>query len=219
MTFCSSTSGATAQVCRPHFHTPLHPWMSDSKPVVPHAAHSGWISPFSKSLSHHSPSAPLTVASTLPSVTSVSSHSLFPSFPPTPPKDSSPDMGSSTAGPTQNTSGTSGHEYGSLDYKHHDYKPSSLKSEGPHGDVSASMPSSMSSSMSFGMTSAATAQYPMATYSSYMGGPDYTTSPLFHPASMFKAASFARVRTKSRSSSGKFSSFIFYLDDSGMCLQ
>lgn len=187
--------GTTSQVCRPHFHTPLHPWLAESKPVVPHAAHSGWISPFSKSLSHPSPSAPITIqpSSSLPSVTSSSSHSLF-SFPPTPPKDSTPDMGS--AGGSQNTSVHESQYPSSLEYK-------PLKSE-VAGNICVSSDASASSmsSMSFGMTSAATAHHPMATYPSYMTGPDYTSSPLFHPASVFKAASLARVRTKSRSSSG-----------------
>lgn len=59
--------------------------------------------------------------------------------------------------------------------------------------------SSMSTSLS--MSSPGTA-HPMPTYP-YMTGADYTSSALFHPANMLKAATLARVRTKSRSSSGK----------------
>ena len=182
---CCLPSGTTSQVCRPHFHTPLHTWIADTKPVVPHA-HSSWISPFSKSLSHPSASAPITIqpSASIPSVTSASAHSLF-SFPPTPPKDSTPDMGSAS------------HNGAGAEYSPEN-KP--MKSDGSGSSAEAT---SMASSMAFGMTSPATAHHPMATYPSYMTGPDYTTSPLFHPASMFKAASLARVRTKSRSSSGK----------------
>ncbi|XP_017779568.1 PREDICTED: GATA-binding factor C isoform X2 [Nicrophorus vespilloides] len=76
---------SSGQVCRPHFHAPLHPWLSDSKPLN-HS--SPWV-PFGgggggggggdpdKSQS------PSSVAASQP-------HNLF-SFPPTPPKDSTPD--------------------------------------------------------------------------------------------------------------------------------
>ncbi|UYV61812.1 GATA3 [Cordylochernes scorpioides] len=72
----------SSQMCRPHFHTPLHPWLSDTKPVVPHA--SQWCSPFS-SKPHPSPPAG-------PHGPPHSSPHLF-TFPPTPPKDVTPDPG------------------------------------------------------------------------------------------------------------------------------
>ena len=83
----------TSQIQRPHFHTPLHPWITetksfslhDTKSMVPHA-HSGWVNPFTKSLSHPSPTAPLSVH---PSTSLVASNSF--SFPPTPPKDGTPE--------------------------------------------------------------------------------------------------------------------------------
>ncbi|XP_076339429.1 endothelial transcription factor GATA-2-like isoform X3 [Tachypleus tridentatus] len=88
------------QVCRPHFHAPLHPWITETaKPMVPHPAHgSAWCSPFSTKPPHHpSPSgAPLGMhpaTHPVPSSSSLPSHSsphLF-SFPPTPPKDATPD--------------------------------------------------------------------------------------------------------------------------------
>lgn len=88
----------SGQMCRPHFHTPLHPWIPESaKPMVPHPAHgSAWCSPFSSKPAHHaSPSAgALGVhAPAHPASSSLPPHSsphLF-SFPPTPPKDATPD--------------------------------------------------------------------------------------------------------------------------------
>lgn len=74
-----------SQVCRPHFHNPLHSWLADSKSMVPHAAHQ-WMSPFSsKSLTHPNPAAPLSVHP----ATSNASNSF--NFPPTPPKDGTPE--------------------------------------------------------------------------------------------------------------------------------
>ncbi|XP_022816124.1 GATA-binding factor C isoform X3 [Spodoptera litura] len=70
-------SGGSGQVCRPHFHTPLHPWL-ESKALSGGAWGSGFqqdAAQADKPLSpaqHHHP------------------HPLF-SFPPTPPKDSTPD--------------------------------------------------------------------------------------------------------------------------------
>lgn len=72
-----SLSGGSGQVCRPHFHTPLHPWL-ESKALGGGAWGGGFQqdgSSADKPLSpaqHHHP------------------HPLF-SFPPTPPKDSTPD--------------------------------------------------------------------------------------------------------------------------------
>lgn len=77
---------SSSQVCRPHFHAPLHPWLSDgAKPL----AHSGpWVpfgggDPDSKSQS--------------PSSGHTQPPNLF-SFPPTPPKDSTPDSVVPTSG-------------------------------------------------------------------------------------------------------------------------
>lgn len=70
-------SGGSGQVCRPHFHTPLHPWL-ESKALGSGAWGGSFqqeAAPSDKPLSpaqHHHP------------------HPLF-SFPPTPPKDSTPD--------------------------------------------------------------------------------------------------------------------------------
>ncbi|XP_059484949.1 GATA-binding factor 2-like isoform X2 [Neocloeon triangulifer] len=103
---------SSSQVCRPHFHTPLHPWMSDtSKPMVPHPSHgSAWCSPFGASAKnpastpHPSPPNNNNNNQSQPSlppplpphsaasggVHSSPHHHLF-SFPPTPPKDATPD--------------------------------------------------------------------------------------------------------------------------------
>nr|ABK32791.1 GATA transcription factor 123 [Platynereis dumerilii] len=230
-----------SQVCRPHFHPPLHPWTSltDGKAGLAHA-HSGWISPFSSgpspaksSLGHSSPAAGPGALSVHPSARASSAGPTAPSggsssagptttssqlfsFPPTPPKDTTPEINNangSSAG--ANTSGTaaggspsgqssspggapvlpSSDSYGVLDIK-----PSKVH-ENHHAQFSpmdgySSALSSMSTSLSSSPMSTA---HPMPTYP-YMAG-DYTSSALFHPANMLKAATLARVRTKSRSSS------------------
>ena len=89
-------SGSSSQVCRPHFHSALHPWDA-SKSLVPHAHSTGWISPFSATpgkgaLSHPSPS-PLGHSSG----PATSSSNPF-NFPPTPPKDSTPDVSGGGSG-------------------------------------------------------------------------------------------------------------------------
>ncbi|XP_026476100.1 GATA-binding factor C-like, partial [Ctenocephalides felis] len=58
---------SSGQVCRPQFHPPLHPWLSESAKALPG---SGWGAPFEPEKPTQAP--------------------LF-SFPPTPPKDSTPD--------------------------------------------------------------------------------------------------------------------------------
>lgn len=76
---------SSGQVCRPHFHAPLHPWLSDgAKPL----SHSGpWV-PFGSGDPDKSQS---------PSSAPSQPHNLF-SFPPTPPKDSTPDSVAPTGG-------------------------------------------------------------------------------------------------------------------------
>ncbi|XP_071043822.1 endothelial transcription factor GATA-2-like isoform X3 [Parasteatoda tepidariorum] len=104
----------SSQMCRPHFHSPLHPWISEGgKPMVPHPAHgSAWCSPFSGKPPHHpsgSSGGPLGVHAP-PHSGSLPPHSsphLF-SFPPTPPKDATPDT--VTTHPTNG--GVSSGDYG-----------------------------------------------------------------------------------------------------------
>mgnify|MGYP005984567383 FL=1 len=75
---------SSGQVCRSHFHAPLHPWLSDgTKPL----GHSGWV-PFGGGDPDKSQS---------PSSAPGQPHNIF-SFPPTPPKDSTPDSVAPTAG-------------------------------------------------------------------------------------------------------------------------
>ncbi|RZB40070.1 hypothetical protein BDFB_008746 [Asbolus verrucosus] len=75
---------SSGQVCRPHFHAPLHPWLSDgAKPL----GHSGWV-PFGGGDPDKSQS---------PSSAPGQPHNIF-SFPPTPPKDSTPDSVAPSAG-------------------------------------------------------------------------------------------------------------------------
>lgn len=78
---------SSGQVCRPHFHAPLHPWLSDgSKPL----AHSGpWV-PFGGGGDPDKSQSPSSAPPHQP-------HNIF-SFPPTPPKDSTPDSVVPSAG-------------------------------------------------------------------------------------------------------------------------
>lgn len=75
---------SSSQVCRPHFHAPLHPWLSDGTKPLAHS--SPWV-PFGSGDPDKSQS---------PSTVPAQTHNIF-SFPPTPPKDSTPD---SVAAPT-----------------------------------------------------------------------------------------------------------------------
>ncbi|XP_044264878.1 GATA-binding factor C isoform X2 [Tribolium madens] len=80
----SASRMSSGQVCRSHFHAPLHPWLSDgTKPL----GHSGWV-PFGGGDPDKSQS---------PSSAPGQPHNIF-SFPPTPPKDSTPDSVAPTAG-------------------------------------------------------------------------------------------------------------------------
>ncbi|XP_064473210.1 endothelial transcription factor GATA-2-like isoform X2 [Ornithodoros turicata] len=93
---------SSGQVCRPHFHTPLHPWISADPAkaaMVPHHG-STWCSPFPPGAKPQgSPPAPPPLA--LPPSLSTSSHHSSPhnlfSFPPTPPKDATPDSAAEAA--------------------------------------------------------------------------------------------------------------------------
>ncbi|KAL1441533.1 hypothetical protein MTO96_008498 [Rhipicephalus appendiculatus] len=82
----------SSQVCRPHFHSPLHPWISDTAKaaaaaaMVPHHGAAAWCSPFPPAKPQPSP----------PTAPSHSSPHLF-SFPPTPPKDATPDPAAAEA--------------------------------------------------------------------------------------------------------------------------
>ena len=169
-------SGTPSQMCRPHFQHPLHSWITDPKSMVPHA-HSSWISSLAKPPSHPSAGGPLSVHPSANAMASQGSH--FFSFPPTPPKDAATaDMGLHPAAV-------------STEYTP-DNKPAKMESAG--NGVMGSYPDSISSSY----CNPSLAAHPMSTYTTYVPGGDY-----FHPASVFKAAAMARVRTKSRSSSGE----------------
>lgn len=114
------TSG---QVCRPHFHSPLHPWISaeGKTGMMPHPAHhpghghpgsASWCSPFgSKPVPSHHSSPPGMGVAHAPNASSHSSPHLF-SFPPTPPKDATPDNVSGSAS-TANGNAQSGNPTGS----------------------------------------------------------------------------------------------------------
>ncbi|XP_031634050.1 GATA-binding factor C isoform X1 [Contarinia nasturtii] len=75
-----TTSHSTQQICRPHFHAPLHPWLSEPKSLAPG---SPWGSPFA------CPQEPQDKVGQVVQSHQTGQH-LF-SFPPTPPKDSTPD--------------------------------------------------------------------------------------------------------------------------------
>ncbi|XP_060529128.1 GATA-binding factor C isoform X2 [Cylas formicarius] len=78
---------SSSQVCRPHFHPPLHPWLSDAstKPL----GHSGHWVPFGGAGDPDKSQSPNTAPA--------QPHNIF-SFPPTPPKDSTPDSVVPSAG-------------------------------------------------------------------------------------------------------------------------
>ncbi|XP_046542301.1 transcription factor GATA-3-like [Haliotis rubra] len=78
-----------SQLHRTHFHTHPLPWITEPKSMVPHTG--GW-SIYSKSLTHPSPTAPLSVHP----ATSIATSSSF-NFPPTPPKDSTPENNTCTS--------------------------------------------------------------------------------------------------------------------------
>lgn len=81
-------SHSSPQVCRPHFHSPLH-WLGDGAKSLSHG--SAWGSPFA------CPQDPQDKINQMQGPQSGAQH-LF-SFPPTPPKDSTPD--SVQAGPVE----------------------------------------------------------------------------------------------------------------------
>lgn len=80
---------SSGQVCRPHFHAPLHPWLSDGTKPLTHSA--PWV-PFGSADpdKSQSPSSAAAGGGGQP-------HNIF-SFPPTPPKDSTPDSVAPTGG-------------------------------------------------------------------------------------------------------------------------
>ncbi|EEB17939.1 endothelial transcription factor GATA-2, putative, partial [Pediculus humanus corporis] len=85
-------------VCRPHFHAPLHPWLSDAgtKP--------SWCNPFGNE-SDNKPPSPLITTNHHPN-----HHNLF-SFPPTPPKDATPDSVTTNSTTNHTTTSTNSTDY------------------------------------------------------------------------------------------------------------
>lgn len=80
-------SHSSQQICRPHFHAPLHPWLSEPKTL---AQASSWGFPC--------PQEPQDKVGQVVQSSHQTGQHLF-SFPPTPPKDSTPD--SVQTGPTE----------------------------------------------------------------------------------------------------------------------
>ncbi|KAK6175600.1 hypothetical protein SNE40_014027 [Patella caerulea] len=181
-------SHGSSQVCRPHFPSPLHPWISEAKPVVPHA-HSSWINHFnSKSLSHPSPTAPLTVH---PS-SSVGNTNSF-SFPPTPPKDGTPDA--TAAAPTNS-------EFSPENKPAKTSEDNTLLTSYPISS-SAQFKSNEDGLSLLSSYPSAPSSHPFSSYPPYMTGSDYSGGALgFHPAGVYRASSSlsSRARTKTRSS-------------------
>lgn len=157
----------SSQVCRPHFHSPLHPWISDTAKAAAAAAamvpHHGaaWCSPFPPAKPQPSP----------PTAPSHSSPHLF-SFPPTPPKDATPDPAAAEA---------PGGGYGACD----DHKPGSmltpLSSSGCGKHEGASGGGSGSSSGGSGVSSRRELSLPFASL-------DQSTAPYFWNGSQALAA-------------------------------
>ncbi|ELT89440.1 hypothetical protein CAPTEDRAFT_149492, partial [Capitella teleta] len=195
----SSPSVVSSQVCRPphSWHTPLHPWIgSNGAEGKQHmmAAHSGWMSPFASSSSTSTSSVKQPSSggsSSLLQAASSSASALF-SFPPTPPKDSTPDMHGNNMQQQQPQQQHSG------EFSPAGSKEGKTSSDHQQASLASMQDLSVATSSCYGNTPS----HPMPTYP-YMHatGADYGPSPLFHPANVFKAASLARVRTKSRSSS------------------
>ena len=191
-----SSAGGGNQVCRPHFPSALHPWglPPETKPMVPHA-HGGWhtITPFSgasKTLSHPG-STGHHLGSSMHSSgianTPASGNSLF-SFPPTPPKDSTPDMGGANA---QHQHPQAQHPHAGTAGQPTEYSPDTKPKD--HSGAGSGMEGMLP-------PSSASPSYPTAHHMPTYPYTDYTSSALFHPANMFKAATLARVRTNKRSS-------------------
>lgn len=193
---------ASGQVCRPHFHSPLHPWtLGGEKPVVPHAHTAGhpvpsaWCNPY-KTPHHPSPAAQLTS-----SITSGHHHSspYYVSFPPTPPKDVTPET---------NTEPGASSGYGAASDptadKHKYREGTGPLSTADHHSMNVGSAVSVASSLASHHQS-----YPPHPISTYMSShSEFTPSSLshmsFHPAaSVFSAKTLARTRTKARSSTGK----------------
>lgn len=170
------------QVCRPHFHSALHPWISDpakaaaaaAAAMVPHHGPASWCSPFAGKPQPSPPTAP-----------SHSSPHLF-SFPPTPPKDATPDPAAAEA-PGYACDG--------------DHKP---------GGMLTPLAASSACGKREGTFPASSPPYPhyvphpgseLAGYHGFHAGPlQLAKAPLPPPAGYGQAA---KPRTKGRSSAGK----------------
>ncbi len=178
-------AGSSGQVCRPHFHSALHPWDA-SKSLVPHPHSSGWISPFA---GKHPSSSPLGGGAG-PSTSSSASNPF--NFPPTPPKDTTPDVSGSAATGTNGVTGPNGGQ------SSNDYSPAgeqskepgssgsggggggSLNGDATNGYSSAAMYSGMSKKSSDSLSDnpysgASLCSYPSSVYS-YPGSSLYSSS-------------------------------------------
>ncbi|XP_013773452.2 GATA-binding factor 2-like isoform X2 [Limulus polyphemus] len=181
------------QVCRPHFHPPLHPWITETaKPMVPHPAHgSAWCSPFSSKPPHHpSPSgAPLGMhpaTHPVPSSSSLPSHSsphLF-SFPPTPPKDATPDnVTGASSGGMDFSGGAAG--FGTSDDK--GTVAGMITTLSSLTSCSGSKPREGSNGFSTSLSPIHQTAHPMPTYPAYIPGPHSAGPP---PSADLSGASY-----------------------------
>ncbi|XP_014678849.1 PREDICTED: transcription factor GATA-3-like [Priapulus caudatus] len=207
---------ASAQVCRPHFHSPLHPWtLAPEKPVVPHAHTAGghpvpsaWCNPY-KNPHHPSPAAQLS------SSIAGGHHSspYYVSFPPTPPKDISSESNIEQAVTTAYGNGIA-EQAGLAADKQHKYSREGTSTGSlsalpdNHGMLQPPPPSAASSAAAAASSLASQhhQSYPPHPMPSYMSshsdfGPTSLSHVGFHPAaSVFSAKTLARTRTKARSS-------------------
>nr|CAI5857824.1 unnamed protein product [Callosobruchus analis] len=95
---------SSSQVCRPHFHAPLHPWLADGAKPLGHSAAGPWV-PFGSAAAAQA--AAVAAGGDADKSQSPAQggqpHNIF-SFPPTPPKDSTPDSVAPPAGPDYHSS-------------------------------------------------------------------------------------------------------------------
>lgn len=97
--FVSASRMSTSQVCRPHFHAPLHPWLSDATGAKPLAHSNPWVPFSSGNTTTNDPDKSQSPGGGGGSSAPANQpHPNIFSFPPTPPKDSTPDSVAPSAG-------------------------------------------------------------------------------------------------------------------------
>lgn len=190
---------SSTQVCRPHFHTPIHPWLTAES---------------SKGLTHSNPWVPFSGdpdKSQSPSQPNQPPHNLF-SFPPTPPKDSTPDSVVPTSNPgSSEYQSAVAHAMGVafMQQQHTDQQSCSMDvkptSANLQNGVKQREGSDYENPQSM-FNSNYESSYPAGSYSGLHNG---TYGPVKHNLSGQSAQSPNKPRNKSRTSAGKILFFCF----------